>query len=154
MAPGFNKKQFAVGVGLNVFASGLARSPDGDAGGIVLANFEAAKARRLARDLAAILFGETYEFPQERKEMALAPAVLDRYTGKYEAEKMSFTVTREGDRLFVQATGQGKLQVYPYAENKFFLKVVDATVEFNPAGAKASEMVLNQAGRMAARRVE
>jgi len=33
--------------------------------------------------------------------------------------------------LFGQLTGQGKLQLFPEAERKFFLKVVDAQLTFD-----------------------
>ena len=40
------------------------------------------------------------------------------------------TVTREGDRLFVQATGQPRLELFAEGEKDYFLKVVDAQVTF------------------------
>lgn len=154
IAPAFEHKQITHGGGINGFSTVMSRFPDDDAVVIVLSNFENANAGRIGRDLSAILFGEKYELPQERKEIALDARVLDRYAGRYEAGKLTFTVSREENRLFVQASGQGRLQVYPYAEDKFFLKVVDATIEFAPPGGKATELILNQAGRIVAKRVE
>jgi CubicO group peptidase (beta-lactamase class C family) len=149
-----NRKQIAHGGGINGFSTVLSRFPDDDAVVIVLSNFETANAGRIGTGLGAILFGEKYELPQERKEIALDSAILDRYAGKYDSGKLAFTVTNEGGRLFIQATGQGKLQVYPYEENKFFLRMIEATVEFNPKGAPATELILNQNGRLVAKRVE
>ncbi len=47
--------------------------------------------------------------PKERKETAVDPKLFDGYVGRYRlAPNFILTVTREGNRLFAQATGQGK----------------------------------------------
>ena len=40
------------------------------------------------------------------------------------------TITREGDQLFAQATGQGKAPIYAESDRRFFYKVVDAQITF------------------------
>ncbi len=86
---------------------------------------------------------------EEKKAVTVSEAILDRYTGEYELQP-GFTIifTREGNRLMTQATGQGKFEVFPESETKFFLKVVDAQVEFvaDPDG-KFNKMILYQSGR-------
>ena len=76
--------------------------------------------------------------------------------GKYElSPTFALTVTREGDRLITQATGQGKLEVFPESETKFFLKVVDAQLTFVKEDGKVTNVILHQNGRdMKAKRVE
>lgn len=90
-------------------------------------------------------------------EAAIDPALLDRYVGEYAlAPEFVLTVTREGDGLFVQATGQGKLPVFAESETGFFYKVVDAqlTFELGPDG-KATSVTLHQNGQnMPGARVE
>ena len=51
--------------------------------------------------------------------------------------RVHLTVTREGDRLMTQATGQGKVEIFPSAETEFFLKVTDAQLTFvkGPSGS-------------------
>ena len=39
-------------------------------------------------------------------------------------------VTKEGDQLFAQLTGQPRFEIFPATETRFFWKVVDANVEF------------------------
>ena len=87
--------------------------------------------------------------PKERKEIQLAPEVLERYVGRYElAPQFILTVTREGGRLFAQATGQQKFEIFPESEREFFLKVTDAQITFNlDASGRAASLVLHQAGR-------
>ena len=49
--------------------------------------------------------------PKERKEIAVDPKLFDGYLGRYRlAPNFILTVTREGNRLFAQATGQGKIR--------------------------------------------
>ena len=58
------------------------------------------------------------------------------------------TVTREGDRLMTQATGQGKLEVFPESETTFFLKVVDAQITFvKDDSGTVTHLILHQGGR-------
>jgi hypothetical protein len=60
----------------------------------------------------------------------------------------SLAVTLEGDQLITQATGQPKFPVFAESETMFFLKVVDAEIEFfkNEKG-EVTHLVLHQGGR-------
>jgi CubicO group peptidase (beta-lactamase class C family) len=82
-------------------------------------------------------------------EIKLSPEILSKYTGDYElAPGFILTVTVEGDRIFTQATGQGKVEIYPEAETKFFLKVVDAQLDFViDSSGKTEKVILHQGGR-------
>ncbi|HEV2853147.1 MAG TPA: serine hydrolase [Thermoanaerobaculia bacterium] len=87
--------------------------------------------------------------PQERQPVKLDPAVYDAYVGEYElAPNFSITITREGDQIFAKPTGQPKIEIFPESETRFFLKVVDAQLEFvRGADGKATGLVLHQGGR-------
>jgi CubicO group peptidase (beta-lactamase class C family) len=91
------------------------------------------------------------------KQVEVDPKLFEGYTGKYQlAPKFILTVTAESGRLFAQATGQGKAEVFPMGEKEFFYKVVDARITFetDPEG-KAASLILHQAGKnMAAKRLE
>src|SRR6185369_15316003 len=90
-----------------------------------------------------------YEAPREHKEIRLDPKILEAYAGEYQvAPGFVLTVTREGDGLFVQATGQSKIEIFAETETDFFLKVVDAQVTFvKDAKGQVSQLVLHQNGR-------
>ncbi len=77
------------------------------------------------------------------------PATYDAYVGEYELTPgFVLTITREGDKLMTQATGQGKVEVFPSAPTEFFLKVVDAQISFvKGAEGKVTGLVLHQGGR-------
>ena len=56
-------------------------------------------------------------------------------------------MTTDGEHLYVQATGQMKLPVFPASEREFFYKVVDAQITFNvDANGRATSLVLHQNG--------
>ena len=85
-----------------------------------------------------------------RRSIAIDARVLDRYVGRYQlAPSAIFTVTRRGDDLFVQLSGQSTYRVFPESETQFFYKVVDAQLSFetNTSGGPASAVVLHQGGR-------
>lgn len=87
--------------------------------------------------------------PAQRVAVKLDPAVYDGLVGVYElAPGFDFTITREGDQIFGQATGQGKAELFPQSETELFAKIVDAqfTFEKGPDG-KVTGLVLHQNGR-------
>jgi CubicO group peptidase (beta-lactamase class C family) len=90
--------------------------------------------------------------PAPRKEytaIPLAPQILEHYVGTYElAPQFQIVVSREGDALFAQATGQGKLRLWPYAETEFFFREVDAQIGFvRDTQGKVAGLVLHQGGQ-------
>ncbi|HYI10065.1 MAG TPA: serine hydrolase [Thermoanaerobaculia bacterium] len=91
------------------------------------------------------------------KEVTVDPKLFDGYLGRYQlAPAFVLTVTREGDQLFVQATGQPKFQVFPKGDREFFYKVVEAAITFVvDESGRATSLVLHQNGMdMPAKRVE
>ncbi|HEX4959945.1 MAG TPA: serine hydrolase [Thermoanaerobaculia bacterium] len=86
--------------------------------------------------------------PQDRQVAKVDPSLYDTYAGTYELmPNFSLVVTREGDRIFTQATGQQKLEIFPESETRFFLKVVDAQLEFvRGADGKVTGLILHQNG--------
>jgi len=86
--------------------------------------------------------------PKERKEIALEPAELDAYVGEYQlAPNFMITIAKEADALFAQATGQGRVRLYPEAVGEFFIKEADAQVSFEKdATGRVTHLVLHQGG--------
>ena len=72
------------------------------------------------------------EPPKPHVEIQIDPKTLDAFVGRYQlAANFVLTVTREGDRLYAQATGQGRFQLYPEAERRFFAKIADIVITFD-----------------------
>ena len=143
------RKQLAHGGGINGFSTMIVRLPDENVTSIVLSNVQQAQTGRIARDLLAILFGQPYQVPVVRTVAKVDPKAYDAYVGQYQlAPTFILTVTREGDRLMTQATGQGKLEVFPESDTKFFLTVVDAQITFvKDDSGKVTHLILHQGGR-------
>jgi D-alanyl-D-alanine-carboxypeptidase/D-alanyl-D-alanine-endopeptidase len=82
-------------------------------------------------------------------EISLDTKVFENYVGSYQMPgRMIMAISRDGDKLFEQLTGQPKAQIFPEAERKFFLKVVDAQIVFDTdAEGKATQLTLHQNGR-------
>ncbi|MBX2990120.1 MAG: serine hydrolase [Bacteroidetes bacterium] len=77
--------------------------------------------------------------------------ILETYVGEYEIPSVfTFAVTKEENRLFLQGTGQDKIEMFADTETTFFLKVNDARIEFvrNDSG-NVTKAILNQSGRTA-----
>jgi CubicO group peptidase (beta-lactamase class C family) len=90
----------------------------------------------------------TMQPPKVHTEVTVDPNLFDGYVGAYElAPNFVLTVTREANRLFIQATGQPKLEVFAEAAKEYFLKAVDAQLSFvtNAAG-QATAVILHQNG--------
>ena len=144
----FGRRQTSHGGGINGFSAMLIRLPDDRLTVIVLSNNEFSNAGRIARDLLAISLGEPYQTPVQRVAVAVDPAIFDAYAGRYQlGPDFILTVTREGDRLMTQATGQQKLEVFPESETKFFAKAVDIQITFVNEGGKVTHLILIQNGR-------
>jgi CubicO group peptidase (beta-lactamase class C family) len=109
------------------------------------------------RDLAIANYKKSLELnPQNThaadaiKRLQNAPAkidaaTLDKYVGTYElAPGFNIAVTREGETLYVQATGQQRFPTVPDSATEFHLTVVQASIKFAPDG---SSLTLHQGGR-------
>lgn len=151
------RKVIEHGGGIEGFTTMLPYYPEDKLTVAALSKFNGPSPPDLASKLAALAHGEKVVLPSERKEVPLDPKVLDGYVGNYElAPKFILTVTREGERLITQATGQPKVPIFAESERGFFAKVVDAQITFVPdAQGRATELILHQGGRdMHAKRFE
>ena len=59
----------------------------------------------------------------ERKPAVIDPNKLDSYVGQYElAAEVTYTIAREGDKLFGQRTGRPKEELLPFCVDIFYRK--------------------------------
>lgn len=66
------------------------------------------------------------------KEAIVDPDVLASYVGNYELYPgFILTISKDGNQLKSQATGQAMIDIFPRTENIFYLKVVEAQLTFN-----------------------
>jgi CubicO group peptidase (beta-lactamase class C family) len=124
------EKDFAVVVLCNTTGSAIADN----LGKHIEQRLEGLAAVKLARELP--------------KVVEVDPKVLDGYVGEYQlVPNFILTVTREGNRLITQATGQQKIEIFAESEKKFFAKVMDAQITFETdAEGRATGIILHQNG--------
>ncbi len=127
--------------GYNIF---IERHPVADKTIIILRNYDGAslplqKVRNILYDIK-----ETAS-----REITVNSDVLKTYEGEYElAPEFIITITTENGKIFAQATGQPKFELFPEKEDLFFLKVVEAKIKFIKDGQqKVTSLVLYQNGQ-------
>ena len=86
--------------------------------------------------------------PPRHKEVQVDPKLFDGYVGRYElAPNIVITLTRDGDHLLGQATGQPKAELFPESARDFFFKVVDIQLTFEvDAQGRATGLIVHQGG--------
>ena len=121
----------------------------GGEGAAIMTN--AAGGLRLASEIMSSI-AIAYDWPDfrpvVRTVVEVDRSVLARYVGTYElTPAFSITFSLDGSQLMTQATNQPKVPVFPESQTKFFLKVVDAEVEFfSDDKGQVTHMVLHQNG--------
>ncbi len=124
---------------------------------VILANTATGKVDQLGSLLYALLLGKEVEAPTFDKPVSIDADLLDDYVGRYAlAPTFVLEVTRHGNRLMVQATGQERFPVFPLGDDRFFYRVVEAKLHFQRDGeGKVKGVVLYQGGReMPAQRLD
>lgn len=134
--------------GIHGFAARILRFPKEELVVIMMDNSSGTNLGKISMALSAIVFNQPYEIPGAKTEIKLDESVLKQYVGEYQlAPTFSITVRLKDGRLVAQATGQPEFDLYAAKENRFFLKVVDAEMEFvKDASGIVTEMILYQNG--------
>lgn len=93
-----------------------------------------------------LIQGVNYVVPIKRKAITLDPKFLDDYVGRYELnEDIDVRITKEDSRLFVQATGQARIEIFPEKKDEFFLKVADIQISFvRSEEGQVKELIIHQ----------
>jgi hypothetical protein len=135
------------------FRTAMAFDPVKKRGVVVLTN---AAVEPSATDLALhVLYGAPVApekpippAPRQRTAISLPAGDLDKLAGTYVmTPAMSITVTREGDHLLAQLTGQPAFPIFAEAPREFFWRVVDAQLSFTvDAAGNVIGAVLHQNG--------
>jgi CubicO group peptidase (beta-lactamase class C family) len=144
----FGHKKYWHGGGGYGFTSINSWFPDQHAYVIVLDNMQSPVVDTVARELAAIVFGQEYELPKVHKAITLSPQELQKFVGQYQPRPhLVFTVRLAGDQLTVQGTGQPSFPMFPESKTEFFLKVMDSQISFlSDAEGKVTGLIVHQGG--------
>ena len=143
------RKVIEHGGGIEGFNAQVAYYPESKTTVVVLANVNGSAFVELSGKLAAIVFGEAVKLASERKEAEVPSSTFQRYVGVYRLNpKITITMRFANGSLTTQLTGQAALPVFPESETKFFLKVVDAQLEFfSDEKGRVTHLNLYQGGR-------
>ena len=143
------RKVIQHGGGIEGFNTFLAYYPDDKLTVAVLANINGQTPTQIATKLADLAHGGTVQLTSERKEIALPVTTLSKYVGSYELAPGAHMMIRlAGDHLTTQLPGQQQFPIFAESETKFFLKAVDAQVEFfTDASGAVTHAVMYQNGR-------
>lgn len=82
-------------------------------------------------------------------DVEIADEVLETYVGQYELmPNFVLTISKDGQQMKAQATGQPQFPIFARAENVFYFKVVPAQLTFNTnAEGKVESVTLLQGGQ-------
>jgi len=143
------KTVIAHGGGIYGFSTNMLRFSSDGVMAVVLANQETQAVGPLAQGLAGLAMGEDVKPRPVRVEVTVAPEKFDRLVGDYELRPgFVLKVFRDGETFMSQATGQPPVRIFAASETSYFLKVVEAQLDFKlDAQGKASEVTLRQGGR-------
>lgn len=146
----FNRRAIFHPGGIPGFTGIMSRFHDDKFVIILLGNVENSQVVRASRDLAAIIFGEKYEIPVERKSVKVDPKVLVAYVGEYEDRPGRITnILVENDTLMLKLAGQpGGVPLLAESETQFFHPVQDIQIAFvKDANNQVVELTLRLNGR-------
>ena len=153
------RKKISHGGGIEGFNTQLTYYPDDKLTVVVLANLNGPAAGDIADKLAAVARGEVVTLTSERKEITLDSNTLSRYVGAYQMPDggPAMLIALDGKQLTSKLGGQPAVAIFPQSETMFFLKVVEAQIEFpkDDGSGKAGQLTLHQNGRdMTAKRLD
>lgn len=137
------------GGGINGFATTILRVPAQKLVVVALSNVTPSQVGKLGQDLLQLALGQSVEAPKVEPSSHVPVETLKKYVGEYVfSPTFVLTVTLEGETLITQATGQGKVAIYPKNETTFSPRAFEAEIVFqcDEAGA-VTGLVLNQGGR-------
>jgi CubicO group peptidase (beta-lactamase class C family) len=141
-------KHISHGGGIEGFNTSVGFYPDDKLVVIVLGNLVGA-VDQVANALGKVALGQPVTLISERKEVSVAPSVLADYAGTYQlTPTINNVVSVKDGHLFTKLGSQPELELFAESDTKFFLKVVDAQVEFfrDPATHAVTHLTIYQNG--------
>ena len=140
------RKVIAHDGGIDGFNTHMAYYPDSKVTVIVLGNLNGLAPAQVGRQLEALAHGDTVAAPRTRTAVDLPVERLSPLVGSYEMQGgVTMTIAVDGDHLTTQLTGQPALRIFAESETRFFLRVVEATLDFEKdAGGNVTGVTLRQ----------
>lgn len=110
--------------------------------------FVATNSTAKSDDIGVHILENSFPLKQIKQSVVFSQEILEKYVGEYQlAPTFSIVVTHEGRQLFLQATGQPRVELFGEKEGEFFLKVVEARIVFTKDDTgKIGGLILKQGG--------
>jgi hypothetical protein len=103
----------------------------------------------IINSVATIYKWKDFYTPVIKTVVPVSDAILTSYTGQYQlAPEFMLTIRKSGNQLEVEPTGQEVVKIYPESEDKFFLTIIDAQINFiKDDKGVVTKLVLHQNGK-------
>jgi len=136
------------------FTTHIVRFADDKLTVIVLTNLAGANPGRIAHQVAGFYNPELK--PVERKRINLALKIFDPYLGEYQLDAETvLIISRERDKLMLQAKGAFKAELFAESETQFFIEQIDAQITFvKDQTGKVTHLVFQQGGEIEAKKIK
>lgn len=110
--------------------------------------FVATNSTAKSDDIGVHILESSFPLKTIKQFLSLNEETLEKYVGEYElTPTFSIAITRDGKKLFLQATAQPKFELFAEKENEFILKVIPARIVFNKDDTgKVIGLILKQNG--------
>jgi CubicO group peptidase (beta-lactamase class C family) len=143
------RKRFHHGGNVSGFSSFLAYYPDEAVTVVILSNLSTPIMNKFGHQLATVILNDGDGPKPNRNPLTVPAAILESYRGVYELRPgMMNTIRLVEGNLTTQLTGQRVATLFAESETKFFLKEVDAQVEFvRDESGRVTHLVMHQHGR-------
>ena len=117
----YGLKTISHGGGIEGFSTFLTRFTDGDGTVIVLSNMDSANSGMIAKRLGGMVYADKIQLPNI---IAVAPEVLQQYTGRYQMADNTPTedISVEGNRLRIKISSEGEFLLVPVAKDEFVME--------------------------------
>ena len=87
-------------------------------------------------------------FPKDEQKIIFNEKEIKDRTGTYPlAPGFDIVITQNDNQFFLQATNQPRFPIFPISKDKFFLKVVEATISFGTNKDGKTTLTLHQSGQ-------
>jgi len=145
LVPFYEKQGFGHTGGIDGFGSVLSYFPDDKLAIALTSNGRIYENNNIMIAALSSYYNKPFEIPTF-KSIELKSEDLDKYLGEYSKENfpLKINVTKEGNKLFAQATGQSAFPLEAIEKDIFEFSTANIKMEFNP---KDNQMTIIQGGR-------
>lgn len=120
--------------GIDGFCTIMLRYPQEKLTIVILSNVVswAYSPERMSQDLSAIVFGEPYQIPKNRKAIVLTGSEYDIYTGAYKIEEeLYLQIERRNSQWFGRFSDKiDEFEIFAESENEFFIDDFETQLKF------------------------